>query len=353
MALWPSYRNVWLRCMWLMLAGGGVCSGHQQQPQQPQHCGSTTVAAVSESGTPLPTELLGWSRLLARTEPLVFRAAAPVGTEQPGDGGESGGDVGHGVGRALAAATRAWSWEAIGRGLGEHTMAFIGQPGQRAFPYFEGNMPLEGVPARRSLGYAEAERRIMSGTELIGRLLRSGGGPKPPAEQQRLLYSSQSMSRLKDGEEDARASGVGPQPPIGRGLLRAMRGLSQVSNNSLAVSAALWLGSAGVTTPLHYDTSHNIFVQLHGRKRASLLPPSRASQARLFPSLHPGYRQAQLDITAPALADGGGPGTGRAATVLTPRQAQAARELAGQALRVSSDPLTTRPGSTDKNAPLN
>jgi hypothetical protein len=34
----------------------------------------------------------------------------------------------------------------------------------------------------------------------------------------------------------------------------------------------LWLGPAGVVTPLHHDLTNNLLVQLHGRKRVHLIP---------------------------------------------------------------------------------
>lgn len=52
----------------------------------------------------------------------------------------------------------------------------------------------------------------------------------------------------------------------------------------------LWIGSAGSTAAMHYDTSHNFHIVLHGTKRFVLRPPSVAL-AGLYPSVHPYYRQ--------------------------------------------------------------
>ncbi len=38
-------------------------------------------------------------------------------------------------------------------------------------------------------------------------------------------------------------------------------------------SAFLWFGPAGTVTPLHHDTSNVLFVQVHGRKRFTLISP--------------------------------------------------------------------------------
>lgn len=60
---------------------------------------------------------------------------------------------------------------------------------------------------------------------------------------------------------------------------------------------SLWIGRAGVTAYPHYDSSHNLFVQVRGSKRFILAPPEAARCGLgLFPSLHPFYRQAQRDL---------------------------------------------------------
>ncbi len=50
----------------------------------------------------------------------------------------------------------------------------------------------------------------------------------------------------------------------------------------------IWLGPAGIATPLHCDPYHNLFCQLHGRKRVRLYAASQAAQ--LFPFAPPAPR---------------------------------------------------------------
>ena len=38
----------------------------------------------------------------------------------------------------------------------------------------------------------------------------------------------------------------------------------------------LWIGPAGTVTPLHHDNTHNMFIQIHGRKRFRLIPTMQA-----------------------------------------------------------------------------
>lgn len=47
----------------------------------------------------------------------------------------------------------------------------------------------------------------------------------------------------------------------------------------------LWIGRRGITTHTHYDATFNFFVQLQGKKRFTLIPPSEPMY--LYPCLHP------------------------------------------------------------------
>ena len=103
-------------------------------------------------------------------------------------------------------------------------------------------------------------------------------------------------------EPDGRAS----LPALQRGLdeLVATIGRSQGSQEGLREEAQqdsvvsrpaarhflkVWLGTDGATTPLHYDTQHNVYAQLHGAKDFWLLPPFavRRGDVHLYPRIHP------------------------------------------------------------------
>ena len=60
-----------------------------------------------------------------------------------------------------------------------------------------------------------------------------------------------------------------------------------------------WLSSPNSTTHLHYDHSHNLFVQVRGAKRFVLFSSEHWERLYTLSRLHPGYRQAQV-----TLADG-------------------------------------------------
>lgn len=61
-------------------------------------------------------------------------------------------------------------------------------------------------------------------------------------------------------------------------ILNTLGLLQVVSSDSIPT---IWVGSRGCHSPLHYDTyGKNIVVQLHGRKRWLLWPPSEAALSR-------------------------------------------------------------------------
>lgn len=58
----------------------------------------------------------------------------------------------------------------------------------------------------------------------------------------------------------------------------------------------VWIGEPGLISLLHYDASHNFFLQLRGHKSFILLPPSEAPKVQLFPWAHPGDAHTQLQL---------------------------------------------------------
>jgi len=62
-----------------------------------------------------------------------------------------------------------------------------------------------------------------------------------------------------------------------------------------------WFGPAGATTHTHYDISHNFYAQIYGIKRFILFPPEQNENLYLFPFLHPGAQQSQVNFDDPNL----------------------------------------------------
>jgi hypothetical protein len=61
----------------------------------------------------------------------------------------------------------------------------------------------------------------------------------------------------------------------------------------------LWFGAAGTETKLHYDFSHNLFAQLHGRKRFLLFSPSDSKRLYRYPLKHWYSHFSQIDVGKP------------------------------------------------------
>ena len=69
--------------------------------------------------------------------------------------------------------------------------------------------------------------------------------------------------------------------------------------NKLRKAATFWLGPAGIVTPVHFDSAHNLLVQIHGHKKPLLLPPSQ-SKLLYYPSLHLGHvNYSPVDVETP------------------------------------------------------
>jgi hypothetical protein len=54
----------------------------------------------------------------------------------------------------------------------------------------------------------------------------------------------------------------------------------------------LWLSHPGVVAQTHYDTQHNVFIQVQGTKRFLLFPPT--TNLYSYPHIHRSYRQSQI-----------------------------------------------------------
>lgn len=67
--------------------------------------------------------------------------------------------------------------------------------------------------------------------------------------------------------------------------------------NADLIQTNVWIGQSGTTARLHFDAHDNIFVQVIGKKRVTLLEPKSWSDVRLFPKLHPSDRQSQINET--------------------------------------------------------
>eukprot|EP01052_Picozoa_sp_SAG31_P014594 SAG31_NODE_913_length_11064_cov_4.529594_3_plen_610_part_00 len=60
------------------------------------------------------------------------------------------------------------------------------------------------------------------------------------------------------------------------------------------VTMNLWMGSAGLTAHMHYDTFHNTHTCVYGAKHFMIAPPADFDKAYLYPAVYPGFRQTAI-----------------------------------------------------------
>ena len=65
-----------------------------------------------------------------------------------------------------------------------------------------------------------------------------------------------------------------PHPSIG-----PFTPLSGIAASGEAPMLKMWMGTSGAVTPLHLDSQHNFYAQLHGEKTFRLYPPHAAHEA--------------------------------------------------------------------------
>jgi hypothetical protein len=114
----------------------------------------------------------------------------------------------------------------------------------------------------------------------------------------------QSHTAHPDGEYLYFADGVGVLgPTLSQSIMPAEPLCPHADIDRCDMS--LWIGRPGVSAYAHYDSSHNMYVQIKGRKKFVLAPPAAARCGLgLFPSLHPFYRQVQRDLMDESVDDG-------------------------------------------------
>lgn len=70
------------------------------------------------------------------------------------------------------------------------------------------------------------------------------------------------------------------------------------SQEHLFRETRVWLSPRDTTTPTHHDISHNMLVQIKGRKRVVMFPPVSWQTLYPWPLLHPGGLSAQTSLAA-------------------------------------------------------
>ncbi len=142
--------------------------------------------------------------------------------------------------------------------------------------------------------------------------LKTGGGTRVHRYVTRTVASG-----ATDGDDDTDDGGLGNNDPAAGALAQHLAPAfppaflvvpEKPRFTGLLASAPepvlnVWMGTSGVVTQAHYDEQHNMFVQLLGCKRFTLIPPCGIDALHLYPDLHVRARKAQVPLSrAPAVA---------------------------------------------------
>lgn len=73
-------------------------------------------------------------------------------------------------------------------------------------------------------------------------------------------------------------------------------GLDQIVATPEKVSIGIWIGEKGVTTHAHYDSYYNVYAQISGRKKFTLVSPMYWMDLKPFPFCHPSFAQSQVGL---------------------------------------------------------
>ena len=79
--------------------------------------------------------------------------------------------------------------------------------------------------------------------------------------------------------------------------------LQSLLSSTKTFPTLLWIGSADVTTPLHYDVVHSLFAQVRGRKRFTLFAPQDGPSLYPFPMFSRNSYISRVDILQPDLEE--------------------------------------------------
>ncbi len=229
-----------------------------------------------------------------------------------------------------------WTWRHIAEALSLHALGgplTVQRDRDGLFPFVSGGALGSLLPQDSPFNAANRAALSIDGAELPVLLRGQGGSSATSSSDSHLppwhYYFSGKIMELASGKPVARHT-----QPLGYELLedawlvkpliqatttlrnkRSPRSVDDETSKK-SVSAAelqgnIWLSSGNASTPLHYDTSMNVFIQLRGRKRFWLLPPDAATSLPMEPVHSPGHRQLATRALPDESLEQGGEGQKR------------------------------------------
>ena len=102
---------------------------------------------------------------------------------------------------------------------------------------------------------------------------------------------------LSDWEDELQSEGTARSPTGNKGweafrIIEENFASNENESNASLWRPMLWLSHPGVVAQTHFDTQHNLFIQVQGIKRFLLFPPD--TELHSYPNIHRSYRQSQI-----------------------------------------------------------
>lgn len=129
----------------------------------------------------------------------------------------------------------------------------------------------------------------------------------PPNYERKLLSMKELFDRILSSADDGSGFYFNDQiESVSKPLLHDLAPLAPLLINDpptfplenydhVAKMVKLWIGGpTGLVANLHYDATHNIFHQVSGSKRFTLLSPDKWKYLSVYSRLHPSHRQSQI-----------------------------------------------------------
>ncbi len=224
-----------------------------------------------------------------------------------------------------------WTWQHIAGALSSHTLGgplTVQRDRDGLFPFVSGGALSSLLPPDSPFNRANRAALSIDGAELPA-LLRGQGASNANSSSDShsppwRYYFSGKIMELASGKPVARhMQTLGYELLEDTGLVKPLiqastmlrskepgqvEGATSKKVRAAELQGNIWLSSGNASTPLHYDTSMNVFIQLRGRKRFWLLPPDAATSLPMEPVHSPGHRQLATRALSHGSREHGGVG---------------------------------------------
>jgi hypothetical protein len=196
-------------------------------------------------------------------------------------------------------ARREWSWQRLTELYGADTPLSVVESASHRYMPFDAHAPLAPRLSDEEAAHnaSHAERNV-SASELFGRMRAL----EVALERQGGSYERSAAGRAAWRRGTPAAVHFAPVPPALASDLEPQARLYASEGDAEARMQYLWVSTPGARTHTHFDSDHNLFVQLLGTKRFVLWAPNQTARLCAFPRLHPLWHKSRADFEAPDLA---------------------------------------------------